>query len=642
MPRFRVVGIGVLVVLMAIGLPWGSPVRGPVAWASIGSDSDGDGVPDDVDNCMDVSNPDQLDTDGDGIGDACDADIDDDGVINAVDNCPTIANPDQLDTDGDGVGDVCDADVDGDGVSDVVDNCPTVSNPDQLDTDGDGVGDACDADIDGDGVSDVVDNCPTVSNPDQLDTDGDGVGDACDADIDDDGVLNDVDNCPTVANPSQVDTDGDGLGDACDDLDGFNGVAGLSLFVASDAEPVMVNTQFAGAGFNSDIYLFTPGGNNVGFIATNRDFRTVNLGTFPVGTELVFGLVVHNDLDVDLAGTFVHDVFYMGQTCRNFDGATHARVRDLGGNQAMVGFEDIRNSIDPNFLDALIRVSNVTTGVAGGCGGLGHFMCYSVAASSGHVCRADIPDASKVGKVCEEEEDCGGSTDPETDFCVPARKTPAFPTVSLVDSVETKNFKIKKQSAICAPASKHRGSGLSERIEPTNDLLTHLESLSIGQATVLPKFVKTTRTVENQFGTITVDLLKADRLMVPSAKQVGGTAPPEAPDPLSHDVDHFKCYTTKAVGGFSPITVDSVDQFGQSKTFTLKKPTRLCLAVDKDSEGVKDSSAHLLCYLAVPVKGQPKHVKRSKVYVNNEFGPDQVDTKKETELCVPAPPPPPA
>ena len=44
------------------------------------SDSDGDGVPDEVDNCPLTPNPDQLDSDGDGIGDACDGDLDGDGV----------------------------------------------------------------------------------------------------------------------------------------------------------------------------------------------------------------------------------------------------------------------------------------------------------------------------------------------------------------------------------------------------------------------------------------------------------------------------------------------------------------------------------------------------------------------------------
>lgn len=155
-------------------------------------DADGDGIPDTTDNCPNTYNPDQEDSDGDNIGNLCDAtpygpDTDGDGHPDLQDNCPNVANPDQLDSNGDGRGDACpisETDTDGDGIIDAEDNCPNLANTDQLDWDNDGIGDVCDStpygpDADGDTIPDDIDNCPNVSNVDQLDSNGDGVGDAC-------------------------------------------------------------------------------------------------------------------------------------------------------------------------------------------------------------------------------------------------------------------------------------------------------------------------------------------------------------------------------------------------------------------------------------------------------------------------------
>ncbi|MHC4346127.1 MAG: thrombospondin type 3 repeat-containing protein, partial [Planctomycetota bacterium] len=88
--------------------------------------ADGDGVPDTDDNCILVPNgttiPDaggnsQLDSNGDGYGNICDADLNDDLVVNGLDVGPFV---EQFGTSGP------DADLNGDGVVNGLDVGPFV------------------------------------------------------------------------------------------------------------------------------------------------------------------------------------------------------------------------------------------------------------------------------------------------------------------------------------------------------------------------------------------------------------------------------------------------------------------------------------------------------------------------------------
>ena len=107
-------------------------------------DTDGDGIPDDEDNCPMEDNPDQENEDGDGMGDACDTctDTDGDGFGNpvfpvntcTVDNCPSVVNPDQAEGDGDCIGNACDPEPE----------AYDPSAPDSYPPQGNDIGDACD------------------------------------------------------------------------------------------------------------------------------------------------------------------------------------------------------------------------------------------------------------------------------------------------------------------------------------------------------------------------------------------------------------------------------------------------------------------------------------------------------------------
>ena len=240
---------------------------------SQGGDSDGDGICDFQDNCDFNPNPDQADSDGDGIGNACDStpngnpcanqggDSDGDGVCDFQDNCDFNANPDQADNDGDGIGNVCDSTPNGGGTGGGGGDCNSVTVVGES-------GKVTITNIPSDAIVEILGpstgfgqqlvcsgNCSSMEMVNNLSAgdynvtiqtfnpycfnrvtvtvtgggSGGGGGNPCDGqggDSDGDGVCDFQDNCDFNANPDQADNDGDGIGNACDSTPNGGGTGG--------------------------------------------------------------------------------------------------------------------------------------------------------------------------------------------------------------------------------------------------------------------------------------------------------------------------------------------------------------------------------------------------------------------------------
>lgn len=110
-------------------------------------DSDGDGVPDRIDECPDTPQGVVVDSVG------CPVDSDGDGVPDYIDECPDTPKGVVVDSVG------CPIDDDGDGVPNYIDECPDTPQGVVVDSVG------CPVDTDGDGIPDYLDKCPNVPGP---------------------------------------------------------------------------------------------------------------------------------------------------------------------------------------------------------------------------------------------------------------------------------------------------------------------------------------------------------------------------------------------------------------------------------------------------------------------------------------------
>jgi len=202
-------------------------------------DTDGDEIMDNVDNCVNIPNPDQTDMDLDGAGAGCDCDDTSETGASCVLGC----QPFYLDEDGDGFGTPMDSVIACTAPVGYVSNkldCDDeniAANPNAEEIFSNGFDDNCNGLID-----ERLTPLDTMGmEMDTMDMNTTGMN----IDLDEDGIIDSLDNCLGVANPNQIDVDGDGVGAACDcddtELIGLNCSDGCLTFYANPGGDIQVS-----------------------------------------------------------------------------------------------------------------------------------------------------------------------------------------------------------------------------------------------------------------------------------------------------------------------------------------------------------------------------------------------------------------
>ena len=139
--------------------------------------------------------------------------------------------------------------------------------------------------------------------------------------------------------------------------------------------------------------------------------------------------------------------------------------------------------------------------------------------------------------------------------------------------------------------------------------------------------------VNNQFhvGTpLEVTLVRAESLLVPSLKSLTDPVPPG-----DTATDHFKCYRVKGAR-FRKSGITLEDEFG-TVVVDIKRPRHLCVAAEKNNEGPPlHPNSHLMCYELRLASSDRPFEAQGPVFVRNQFGDDEFGAFRVRELCVPS------
>jgi hypothetical protein len=201
---------------------------------------------------------------------------------------------------------------------------------------------------------------------------------------------------------------------------------------------------------------------------------------------------------------------------------------------------------------------------------------------------------------------------------------------SLTDEFDSAvSFEARKPSSLCL-------AGSLDGVAPIEGE-AHLRAYDIretsGSSSHTPR---TELRYEGGLAPLYLDTRRPERLLVPASTSLDGGGPL---DP-AQVIDHYKCYSTRTPTTkpryFPNKAMVHFQDALESRSYTVKRPSRLCTPVSVDGSVIMTPGRHLLCYSAKVAKFSNKHVPVAGVESVDALFSDVVRTSREEEICVPS------
>jgi hypothetical protein len=203
----------------------------------------------------------------------------------------------------------------------------------------------------------------------------------------------------------------------------------------------------------------------------------------------------------------------------------------------------------------------------------------------------------------------------------------------LGDRFQTAPADVTKARGLCTPAD----VGDAGTLDDETQLSAYQVKTPVGAVTHVPR---SRVHVTNQLGTLIVDTLRPEGLLVPANLDADGD--PGAPDPEDHELDGYSCYTVRTTRGTPRfprgLSVTVADQFSddEPRTYDVGRPRQLCVPTEIAEQDIKHPTEGLMCYRVHRARTSAKPAPGHRLDLHDALGSQVVDPIREDMLCLPS------